>query len=243
MIRFDEDKEAFLATSLNDESIFSAFGTKKIDSSDDNENLKKLCELVGLKYQSIYRPVQTHSSEIQIVYIDNVKSQESDGVITQESGILLAVKTADCVPIIFADKIKGIIGISHQGWKGTLNQLAVKMSKKMVEAGSKKEDINIAIGPAIGLCCFEVKNDVYSQFQKIYPQFIEKICNKVEEKYFLNLSKLNYLLLMDFGVSKEKIEFFPFCTFCDKMRFHSYRRDYYRNPSLFGQQLSFIVKR
>jgi YfiH family protein len=242
MIVHDKKMGIFYSSKINDGQFFSAFGTKKLPESKDNSGIKDFLQRKSIKYRHIYRVQQIHSNKIIEVTFSNVSNiEEGDGLITDDKNIVLAIKTADCVPIIFADKKDGLIGISHQGWKGTYARLAQKMIQKFIERGSSKKDILVAIGPSIGQCCYEVQDDVFSKFKQEFPLY-KDIGSQVENKKSINLIKCNYLQLLEVGIAKENIEFFPFCTCCDEDIFFSYRRDYYLNYDRFGQQISFIFK-
>jgi YfiH family protein len=147
--------------------------------------------------------------------------------------------TADCCPIIFAEKKEGIIGISHHGWRGSVKKFAVKIIDRMIDEGARKENINIAIGPAIGECCYDVDNDRYYEFREEFDGFTNKIFHHRGGRWHLNLAMLNYLLLLEVGIKKENIDFFPFCTKCDKDRFFSFRRD---RKTIHSEMFSFITR-
>ncbi|MCL2670163.1 MAG: peptidoglycan editing factor PgeF, partial [Syntrophaceae bacterium] len=88
-----------------------------------------------------------------------------DGLITSRPGIALAVKTADCVPLLFLDPFRQVIGVAHAGWRGTALGIAGKMVRLFEERfGTRQEDLLVAIGPAIGQCCYEVDAPVWKTF-------------------------------------------------------------------------------
>ena len=243
MIIYDKEQEVFYSEKINDDTYYSAFGTKKLKASDDYESIIEFCTVNKFTQRLIYRPNQIHSRKVIILNeADEARVEEADGVVTKNTHVVAAVRTADCVPIIFVDKEAGVIGISHQGWKGTVSNMVSEMISSMVLEGARKESIIAAIGPCIGLCCFEVKEDVYAEFRNKLTDIFTEISLEKNNKKFLNLLKTNYLLLLKAGLKKTNIDFFPFCTFCDKERFFSYRRDYFTNYTAFGQQFSFILK-
>ncbi|OGK21336.1 hypothetical protein A2866_01345 [Candidatus Roizmanbacteria bacterium RIFCSPHIGHO2_01_FULL_39_8] len=176
--------------------------------------------------------------------MSNTKEQlmnlpDADGSITNLSNAALIVKNADCVPIVYVDKIAGYIGISHNGWRGSLKRLAPKMIQKMVSLGSKIEHITCALGPAIGLCCYEVDEDFYYEFMGEFEIYAKQIFQFRKGRWHVNLTLLNCLLLREAGVKKVNIDFFPFCTKCDQKRFFSRRRAKHED---FERMFNFIVK-
>src|SRR5690606_2066666 len=126
--------------------------------------------------------------------------------------ITLSVITADCVPIIFYDSTKKIIGISHQGWKGTLKKMPVQMIHNLKKVGSNPSDMFVAIGPSINECCYEVGADIAHQFASEFGEIV--VINRNNRTY-VNLLRANYLQLISSGIHKNHIDYFPFCTSCN----------------------------
>ncbi|MEO6508410.1 MAG: peptidoglycan editing factor PgeF [Patescibacteria group bacterium] len=243
MIIFDPNKKIYYSTKINSPDIFSAFGTKALNATDDNKAVEEFCKENDINLDIVYRPVQVHSSKVKIVEnTGDVAKEEGDGVITDKKNVALVIRTADCVPIIFSDKKVGTVGISHQGWRGTFDEMVKEMIQNFESKGSKKKDLSAAIGPCIGLCCFEVKDDVFSLFKDKFNKYHSEVTVERDDKKYINLAHLNYLLMLECGLTKDQIDHFPFCTFCNKDLFFSYRRDYHTNYAQFGQQLSFIIR-
>jgi len=131
-------------------------------------------------FKTIVIPEQIHSTNVSVFNsnsLDNLQRiSETDGIISNDVNSVLTVITADCSPLIFVEKKLGFIGISHQGWRGSVKRLGQKMVKKMIEMGGKKEDVFVAIGPSIGLCCYSIP----WQRAKTFPQ---KSITKKGKKY------------------------------------------------------------
>jgi hypothetical protein len=244
MIKYNEDSKIYYSTKINDKNYFGGFSTKAQGDGRNVTNITNFLNDQKIGFRQIVTLDQIHSANVEVFAaspdskIREIK--ETDGVVTKESQTALTVITADCVPIIFADKKTGVIGISHQGWRGSLKKMVVEMIDKMVEAGSKKENIIVAIGPSIGDCCYDISDDRYDQFLSELEVYTDKIFNIREGKRYLNLTLLNYLLLIDTGVKKENIDFFPFCTKCHEEKFYSARRI---KKNDFPRQFSFLLKR
>jgi len=181
----------------------------------DVKNIEKYFDIQKMKYKNIVDPEQVHGDNIVLVNGSNqdpiLNVDNCDGLITQNKGIVLTVITADCAPILYTDSVAHLAGISHNGRKGTEMGLSKKMSSRLVDLGSRVPDLRVVIGPSIGACC--------------YP---------------INLIKENVEQLMEVGLKKDQIDFFPFCTKCDSKRFFSYRNS--RKLPNFPEQFSFVVQ-
>lgn len=243
MIRFDSGQNFFYSTLINDSKFVSAFCTKQLDDARNDFNIATALSTLGIDYAKLVIPEQIHSVNIEHFTLTSSSTieiiPETDGLITDNMKTILTVRTGDCLPIIFVDKNADIIGISHQGWRGSLKKMTIKMVEKMIEHGAKLENIRVAIGPGIGECCYNVDEERFYEFAEIFNGYLDKIFHYYRGQRHLNLLTLNYLLLVNKGIKKEKIDFFPFCTSCDKKRFFSFRRDHKKD---YGEMLSFVMK-
>ena len=243
MIIYDSNLKIFTSTLINDEKFFGGFGTRYLGDGRRIDNIFNFFNNNGISYKKIVIPEQIHSTNVSVFnssLVDNIeKISETDGVITKETNSILTVITADCSPIMFVEKQQGIIGISHQGWRGSVKRLGQKMIKKIVELGGKKENIFVAIGPSIGECCYGIEDERYYQFVSEFDGYADKIFHRRQGKLHLNLSLLNYLQIKEVRIPENQIDHFPFCTRCDKKRFFSFRRD---KKEDYGEMMSFVVK-
>ncbi len=243
MITYDSNLKIFYSTLINNEKFFGGFGTRYLGDGRRIDNIFNFFNNNVISYKKIVIPEQIHSTNVSVFnssLVDNIeKISETDGVITKDVNSVLTVITADCSPIMFVEKQYGIIGISHQGWRGSVKRLGQKMIKKIVELGGKKENIFVAIGPSIGECCYDIDDERYYQFIEEFDGYSKKIFHRRQGKLHLNLSLLNYLQLKEIGIPEKNIDHFPFCTRCDKKRFFSFRRD---KKEDYGEMMSFVVK-
>lgn len=196
------------------------------------QNFHRICGAGGFDYDALVLSDQVHGDRIVKVGVkDKGKglSRESDitnadGLMTCDKGVTLVTFYADCVPLFFYDRVNKAIALSHSGWKGTALRIAQKTLAAMgKEYGTKPEDCIVAIGPSIGICCYEVGDDVIRQFQDIEtptPVFQYK----GNGKWMLDLQKINYYLFTEAGVPDENITISGICTSCNH-DFYSYRRD------------------
>lgn len=244
MILFNPDLKIFYSTKINDNQYLAGFSTRAPGDARDSRVIFRLLDQNKIAYKKLAVPDQIHSVNIQFFDAGEgpilAKIADTDGVVTDAYDTVLSVRTADCLPLIFADKKLGVIGISHQGWRGSLKKMALKMVDVFVQKGSRRQDIVVAFGPAIGACCYDVNDDRYYQFLEIFDGYSDKIFHLEKGKKHLNLPLLNYLQLLDDGIKKEQIDFFPFCTKCDKERFFSFRRDQKKNQ---GHMFNFVLKK
>ncbi|RMF94325.1 MAG: peptidoglycan editing factor PgeF [Candidatus Schekmanbacteria bacterium] len=182
---------------------------------------------------SIIFPKQIHSDKILTLrnsrewerIKDNPKPPEADAVILLNEGMGAGVVTADCVPVIIAAKNKRAGAVIHSGWRGTVINIAGKTAKKMLEECSiSPVDVYAVIGPSIGICCYEVGEEVFQKFKKTFANN-ETILNEKNGKYFISLSSAVFYQLLDIGIPQKNIEIKNLCTFCRSDLFHSYRRE------------------
>jgi polyphenol oxidase len=146
---------------------------------------------------------------------------EGDALITDQPGLALSIRTADCLPILLVDTKQRAIAAVHAGWRGLVSEIAPKTVVAMTERfGTRVEDLRVAIGPGIGHCCFEVGPEVAIRFQKFFPERTD-----LDRKTTVDLSLAVIRQLGQIGILEGQIVSAEFCTFCRQDLFHSYRRD------------------
>lgn len=163
-------------------------------------------------------PQQTHSDHVEIVD-ERSEYPDTDGLIITRKNTPIALRFADCTPLIFYDTKHKIGAISHAGWRGTAQKIGPKTILKMgVNFGSNPKDIIAIIGPAIGLCCYEVSDEVRSKLLDT----VESTTNLTNGKN-VDLKQINARQLQEIGVTK--IDICPYCTSCNNDLFYSYRKE------------------
>lgn len=175
---------------------------------------------------------QVHGSNVAVVdetltgkgALDfNGTIKDADALITNLPEVPLLLFFADCVPVILADPVSGSIGLAHAGWRGTVNDIAMKTVRKMHEAfGAKPENILAGIGPCINKCCYEVDDTVYRASKK-HTECFKALNNG---KYMADLPLWNRLSLLEAGVLPYNIYCAGICTECNKELFFSYRAEH-----------------
>jgi YfiH family protein len=161
---------------------------------------------------------QIHSDSV--VRIDGGRGYagEGDALITDRPGVLVGIRTADCVPILLADPGKQVVAAVHAGWRGSAARIVEKTVAALArEYGSDPAGLHAAIGPAIGLCCYEVGNEVAGSF----PDHATPGANG---RSHLDLTAVNRSQLVAAGLRPEQIYGGAGCTKCND-EFHSYRRE------------------
>jgi hypothetical protein len=197
---------------------------------------------------------QIHSSLIRRVSAKDVRGNgmpavlKGDGMMTDEPGVLLGIQTADCIPILVADRKNRAVAAFHAGWRGTLSRIVENgVGRMRLEFGSKPEDLIASIGPGIGQCCYAVGEEVRAQFEsqfiyaaKLFREVYDS--DPVKEKYpmlfltarapghsalgpgmHLDLAEANRRQLLAAGLKKGAIALTGQCTGCHTDRFFSHR--------------------
>jgi YfiH family protein len=163
---------------------------------------------------------------------------EGDGILCTRPGRPIAIKTADCVPILFAHP-SGLIGAVHAGWKGSSQEILLKILKKISkDLKIRLEEIKLAIGPAICWEHYEVGGEVAQHFSDSIYSHVTK---PQGSKFLLNLQAVNKMQALSAGVRVENIQSIFACTFEDP-NFQSYRRNLREGKVSSGRNYSWIVR-
>ncbi len=167
---------------------------------------------------SYISPQQTHSDNIELVDT-RLEYPDTDALIITKKNIPIALRFADCTPLIFFDKKQRIGAIAHAGWRGTAQKIAVKTIKKMkVNLGTNPKDVIAIIGPAIGICCYEVSSEVK---KTLLDTVIDSQNLSISRN--IDLKQINARQLQEIGVTQ--IDICPYCTSCNNDLFYSYRKE------------------
>jgi hypothetical protein len=194
---------------------------------------------------------QIHSAIVHRMDADSGLAAAGDGIVSNTPGLLLAIKTADCVPVLVADVKRRVVGAFHAGWRGTVARVVEKgVGEMRRQFGSDPRDLRAAIGPCIRKCCYSVGAEVRAEFESQFSysgEVFEEVfdSNAIHVKYpllFLNqrapghgdlgpeihldLVAANKRQLEDAGVGVEHISVVEGCTACDTKRFFSHRAEF-----------------
>ncbi|MBQ1977433.1 MAG: peptidoglycan editing factor PgeF [Ruminococcus sp.] len=195
--------------------------------SDENvtDNYKRICKAAGFEYDSLTASKQIHETIVRNVTRQNrgvgiykpVDMPSVDALVTNDKEVTLVTYYADCTPVFFADPARKAIGLAHAGWRGTVGKISEKVVEKMTaDFGTDPADLICAIGPVIGKCCYEVSGDCADEFIKLFgadSPVIEKTSKP--DKFMIDLSLANKLLLMKAGVKEENVVISDLCTRCN----------------------------
>ena len=206
-------------------------------------NYDIIADALGFPVNNIIYANQMHTDNILVCDKDFLRNNKNnmlplpdnyiyDAMITDIPGVLLSVRTADCVPVLFWDEEHNAVGAAHCGWRGTLSKLQVKTAFKMREIyGTDLNNLQVAIGPSISECCYEVSEEFYRIFRDIHGLCVCKYFRRDElrssagQKYMCDLKGLNKMLLVEFGgLDAKNTEVSQNCTCCEKDLFFSHRR-------------------
>jgi len=176
------------------------------------------------------------------------KPRKADGLMTGEPGLLIGIQTADCIPVLVADRKRHVVAAFHAGWRGTVNRIVESgVGRMRLQFGSRPEDLIAAIGPGIGPCCFAVGEEVLSEFESQFAYAGELFCevydsDPIRKKYpmlfltqrapghspigpslHLNLAEANRRQLLSAGLKPRSIQLIGGCTSCQPEMFFSHR--------------------
>ena len=185
---------------------------------------------------------QCHSNRVVEVirpWSEN-KRIEADALVTSEAGIIIGVVTADCVPVLMADPVAGVIAVAHAGWKGALSGIIENAVSKMERLGAQRSSIKAATGPSIQQASYEVGPEIREWFVRLSPDYSAFFLSGQDDRFKFDLPGFVEARLAAAGVRDPRISALD--TYRDAARFFSYRRSMHRNEPDYGRQLSAICK-
>ncbi len=198
------------------------------------ENFRRIGAAIGFAPENLVFSDQTHTANVRVVtekdrgkgFTQPRDYTDVDGMVTNVPGLVLATFYADCVPLYFVDPVKRAVGLSHSGWRGTVQKIGLVTVKTMErEYGCRPQDIYAAIGPSICQDCYEVSEDV----AQIFADSFDRSCHaqlfyrKPDGKYQLNLWRANEEVLKEAGILPEHISVTDICTCCNPNLLFSHR--------------------
>jgi YfiH family protein len=164
---------------------------------------------------------QVHSNKVITAREADGCLGEGDALLTSIPGLLLAVRTADCLPIILTDPKSKAVAVIHAGWRGLVSGILYNSVRKMEDNFSTLgKNLHAAIGPGIGPCCYQVGPEVATQFQPWFPERAD-----LGSQTTLDLPETARRQLLQAGVPSTQIETAAVCTCCHAEEFFSYRRE------------------
>jgi hypothetical protein len=181
---------------------------------------------------------QVHGNQVRILdQAYDGSRPPGDGMVTRAPGIALCIFTADCVPVLLVDPINRVAGALHAGWRGALADIAAVGVRAMIALGAQPGSIRAALGPSIGVCCFEVDSDLAKRFADEVPDAREHTRPGRTGKVYLDLRAIVQDQLSAAGVGQPRLTKVGPCTKCANDRYFSRRAN---GGALSGLQMSFI---
>ena len=168
---------------------------------------------------------------------DHAQRESADAVLSTDPTLACGVRTADCVPVLIADRRSGVVGAVHAGWRGVVVGAVTAAVRRLRSLLGTPGDLVAAIGPHISQRAFEVSQDVAEQLGACAPA--ESVVHRANGRITVDLAKIVHVQLVNLGLGSSQIEHIGGCTVLEPERYFSYRRD----GRLSGRHLSAIVPR
>jgi polyphenol oxidase len=206
------------------------------------ENRNRVAQTLGQDADSLCTAYQIHSPKA--VILDHPwawrDAPEADALVTNKSGIILGILTADCVPVLFADSTHRVIGAAHAGWKGAIGGVLEATLDAMISIGADKRDIRASIGPAIEQASYEVGSEFKDRFMAESPENDTFFIPSDTDNHFMFAIKA-YVQnrLAKAGISQ--VHLLPHDTCQQDELFFSYRRSCLNGEPVYGRQVSAIA--
>lgn len=211
-------------------------------SSDQSEivqiNRTRVAEAMGIAPDHLITVHQVHSPDVVTVTGPLDVRPRADAMVTDVPGVALAVLTADCQPVLFADVANGVIGAAHAGWRGALDGVLEATVAAMVDLGAERRRIKAVIGPTISQAAYEVGPEFIEEFLAEDPENSRFFANGEEGRYQFDLPGFGLHRLRQSGIGQA--EWTRHCTYDDPERFYSYRRTTHAGEADYGRLISVI---
>ncbi|NDV48002.1 MULTISPECIES: peptidoglycan editing factor PgeF [unclassified Salipiger] len=211
-------------------------------SSDQREivaiNRARVAQAMEVPNEALVTVSQVHSSKVVTVTgpLSNPRP-EADGLVTREPGIALAVLTADCQPVLFADSEAGVIGAAHAGWRGAQAGVLEETIDAMIALGASRDGIRAVIGPTISQRAYEVGPEFLEEFMAEDPGNGRFFAGGQGNRAQFDLPAYGLHRLRSAGVAAEWTRH---CTYSDPDRFYSFRRATHLREADYGRLISAI---
>jgi len=182
---------------------------------------------------------QIHSATVVTATEPFVERPKADGIVTNVPGLTLSILTADCQPVLFADRRNHVIGAAHAGWRGTVAGILENTVDAMVDLGAERDEIVAIIGPCISQAAYEVGQEFFDDVIASDPS-LDRFFKAGDRagKYQFDLAGFGVMKLEHSGV--DHAEWINHCTYSDPKRFYSYRRSVHEKQADYGRLISCI---
>ncbi|MES2145536.1 MAG: peptidoglycan editing factor PgeF [Pseudomonadota bacterium] len=212
-------------------------------SSDQSEivaiNRGRVADVLGVPRDHLLTLKQVHSARVATVTGPfSASPPDADALVTAVPGLALAVLTADCQPVLFADPVAGVIGAAHAGWRGAASGVLEATLEAMERLGAIRANISAVIGPTISQRAYEVGPEFYDSFVDESVSNAQFFINGSKDRYLFDLPGFGLRRLRDAAVGSA--EWTGHCTYSDPARFYSYRRSVHAGEADYGRLISVI---
>ncbi len=201
-------------------------------------NRARVAGAMGVAPDHLQSVNQVHSADVAVLDAPLNARPRADAMVTATPGIALAILTADCQPVLFADADAGVIGAAHAGWRGALDGVLEATVDAMVALGAARSNIHAVIGPSISQAAYEVSADFADAFLAADAGHAEFFAPGAGGKLQFDLTAFGLARLRRAGVGHA--EWTGHCTYADEDRFYSYRRTTHRGEADYGRLIAAI---
>ena len=213
-----------------------------LGSSDQSDvvriNRTRAADALGVGPENLVNVHQVHSARVEVVEGPQEERPKADGMVTKVPGLALTILTADCQPVLFADRQAGVIGAAHAGWRGALDGVLEETVEQMEALGASRRNIVAVIGPSISQQAYEVGPEFLDDFMADDPDNHRFFANGEGDRYLFDLPSFGLHRLRKAGVGHA--EWTRHCTYSDAGRFYSYRRATHAGEADYGRLLAAI---
>jgi polyphenol oxidase len=214
-----------------------------LGSDDDRDNVlenRRRAVAAVLPGSALSRVYQIHSADVVTVteQIDQHNPPQADALVTNLPGFLLAVQTADCVPVLFADTHAGVVGAAHSGWKGSITGVTDNTILAMEALGADRANIACAVGPCIAQKSYEVDAGFFARFAEADAANERFFADGKPGHYQFDIEGYVAARLAAFGITR--IECLGQDTYSQPDHFFSYRRSCHKGENGYGGQMALI---
>lgn len=211
-------------------------------SSDQSEivaiNRARVADAMGIELPALINMNQVHSADVVPVTGPLAQRPRADALVTATPGLALAVLTADCQPVLFADRKARVIGAAHAGWRGAFDGVLEATLDAMEGLGARRADIAAVIGPTISQAAYEVGPEFFETFTDEDRDNARFFANGTGDRMLFDLPAYGLHRLRAAGVGQA--EWTGHCTYRDPERFFSYRRSTHAGEADYGRLISVI---
>ncbi len=202
-------------------------------------NRDRVADALGVRPEKLVTVHQTHTARaVPVTDAQPLPKPEADAMVTSTPGTAIAILTADCQPVLLADRNAGVVAAAHAGWRGARDGILESTVDEMVAHGAERQNIRAAIGPSISQRAYEVGPEFFEDFFDEDRDNSRFFTNGEGDRFLFDLTGYGLAKLRAAGVGAA--EWTRHCTYSDEARFFSYRRSVHRKEADYGRLISAI---